>query len=176
MEKSLGQKMEDLYPFFAEILEYPTRSVYEVFDDLICLLWHLDRESAGMLGNFDSLLAEVPLTGLEEIYTGTFDLQPACYPYVGHHLFGQEARRGDFMAGLKKRYLAFGFSAGRELPDNLAVILRFLGRCPEIEEKDELIRECLVPALDRMISGFQEGSNPYRGVLRALRRVLDFRL
>jgi nitrate reductase delta subunit len=174
MEKGMRQRAEDLYPLFAEILEYPTRSIYETFDDFICLLWCLDRESARMLREFDSLLAKVSFTRLEEVYTDTFDLQPACYPYVGHHLFGQENRRGDFMAGLKKRYLACGFSAGRELPDNLAVILRFLGRCPGSEEKDELVRECLVPALDRMISGFQESSNPYRGVLQALRRVLDF--
>ncbi len=167
--------MEALYPLFAEILEYPTRSVYEVFDDLICLLWHLDRESAGMLREFESLLAGAPLTRLEEIYTDTFDLQPACYPYVGHHLFGQENRRGEFMAGLKKRFLACGFSAGPELPDNLAVILRFLPRCPGGEERDELVLECLVPALDRMISGFPESGNPYLGVLRALRRVLDFK-
>jgi nitrate reductase delta subunit len=175
MEKGMSRRTKDLYPFFAEILEYPTRSIYETFDDFICFLWCLDRESAGMLREFDSLLAQVPFTRLEEVYTDTFDLQPACYPYVGHHLFGSENRRGEFMAGLKKRYLARGFSADPELPDNLAVILRFLGRCPGREEEDELVQECLVPALDRMISSLQESSNPYLGVLQALRRVLDFR-
>jgi nitrate reductase delta subunit len=175
MEKGVSQRTKDLYPFFAEILEYPTRSIYETFDDFICLLWCLDRESAGMLREFDSLLAQGPFTRVEEVYTATFDLQPACYPYVGHHLFGSENRRGEFMVGLKKRYLACGFSAGAELPDNLAVVLRFLDRCPGSGEEDELVRECLVPALDRMITSFQESSNPYRGVLEALRRVLDFR-
>jgi nitrate reductase molybdenum cofactor assembly chaperone NarJ/NarW len=171
----MRRKTEALFPFFAEILEYPTRSLHETFDEFICLLWCLDRESARMLRDFDFLLGREPLARLEEIYTDTFDLRPACYPYVGHHLFGEDNRRGEFMAGLKKRFLACGFSAGPELPDNLAVILKFLPRCPGGEEKDELVREGLVPALDRMISGFPESGNPYLGVLRALRRVLDFK-
>jgi nitrate reductase assembly molybdenum cofactor insertion protein NarJ len=30
-----------------------------------------------------------PASRLEEIYTGTFDLNLVCFPYPGYHLFGE---------------------------------------------------------------------------------------
>ncbi len=174
MPKGLKEGPRKIYFLLAEILEYPTDSIYECFDECISLLRGWDGEAAKLLKEFESTLARVSLPKVQEIYTCTFDLQPACYPYVGYHLFGEDYRRGLFMAGLKREYEARGFSVGRELPDHLAVMLRFLaGPCGDYENS-ELILECLIPALEKMLAGgFKEGDNPYRGILRALLLMLQ---
>ncbi len=168
MQNELGEKAGKLFLLFAEILEYPTLALYECFEECISLLLDWNSEAAKLLKKFEFFLARVALTQMQEIYTRTFDLQPACYPYVGHHLFGEDYRRGLFMAGLKRQYLSRDFSAGQELPDHLAVILRFLTKPSGDNENHELIHECLIPALEKMLMGLREEDNPYRGVLQAL--------
>ncbi len=169
MKNELRQKARYLYPLFAEILEYPTESLYECLDECISLLLGWDGEAAKLLKEFESTLARVPLARVQEIYTRTFDLQPACYPYVGYHLFGEDYRRGLFMAGLKREYGSRGFSIGKDLPDHLAVMLKFLAGPSGGNENPEVVRECLIPALEKMLAGgLKEGDNPYRGVLQAL--------
>ncbi len=174
MSKELGEGPRKIYSLFAEILEYPSDSIYECFDECISLLLGWDGEAAGLLKEFEFTLARLSLPKVQEIYTRTFDLQPACHPYVGHHLFGEDYRRGLFMAGLKREYEARGFSAARELPDHLAVMLRFWAEKSGVQEGEELFRECIIPALDKMLAGgSKEGNNPYRGILRALFSMLQ---
>lgn len=175
MENELKYKFGKVYVLFAGILEYPDYSLYECFDECISLLMGWHNEAAKLLRKFESFLAGVPLTQIQEIYTRTFDLQPACYPYVGYHLFGEDYRRGLFMAGLKKRYLSHDFSTGKELPDHLPVILRFLAEPPRDDKNYELIHECVIPSLEKMLAeGLnREEDNPYRGVLQALLLTLQ---
>jgi nitrate reductase molybdenum cofactor assembly chaperone NarJ/NarW len=174
MEKESREKNRKLYPLFAEILEYPTYSFYECFDECVSLLMGWDGEAAHLLKKFEPVLARMPLGDLQETYTRTFGLQPVWYPYVGYHLFGENHRRGLFMSELKKHYLSHGFAIDKELPDHLAVILRFLAQSPVDEEKDMLVHECMILALETMLKGeVKEEDNPYRAILRALLLMLE---
>jgi len=175
MKKELQTKPAELYSLFAEILEYPTHSLYECFEECISILLSMKSGAAKPMRDFQIHLARVPLAQMQEVYTRTFDLQPACYPYLGHHLFGEDYRRGSFMAGLMKHYRSYDFSPGKELPDHIAIILRFLAQCSGSQENDELILECLIPALERMLSGLKNGGNPYGEVLGALLITLQTR-
>lgn len=108
--------------------------------------------------------------GLEELYAATFDLEPACAPYLGYHLFGDGALRGAFLARLAGVYRDDGFAApGGELPDHLAVVLRYLAATPRGDAREALVRDGLVPAVDRMLAALDGSENPYRAVIAALR-------
>ncbi len=156
------------YDLFADILDYPAPFTVERIDELLPLVADVDGSAVRELERFREFVAEHALTELEEQYTRTFDLQPLCYPYVGYQLFGEEFRRGMFMAGLREHYRAKGFQAGDELPDQLCVILRFLaGREPGAVER-ELVSDCLVPSLTKLVAGFTDAANPYRAPLQAL--------
>ncbi len=160
------------YGLFADILDYPTPFTVERIDELLPLVAAVDRTAVQELEQFREFVAGTATAKLEELYTRTFDLQPLCYPYVGYQLFGEEFRRGMFMAGLREHYRTRGFAAGDELPDQLCVFLRFLaGREQEAVER-ELVSDCLVPSLEKMIAGFADATNPYRGPLQALLRFL----
>ena len=156
------------YRLFADILDYPMPFLADRVNELLPLVAVVGQEAARLLERFREFIAETTPAKLEELYTGTFDLQPFCYPYAGYQLFGEEYRRGMFMARLREYYRTNGFAAGDELPDHLCVILRFLSGREVGEVEHELITDCLVPALKKMEAGFAGVANPYRGVLLSL--------
>jgi len=161
-----------LFELFSAILDYPDSQLSHRVDGAITLLSPLHGEAATLLKEFRAFLAKTPIGTMEEIYSRTFDLQAVCFPYVGYHLFGEDHRRGLFMANLKGDYKANQFSCGNELPDHLGVMLHFLA----IEShggQDEMIDLCVIPALKKMVAGLDGTSNPYRGVLESLLLVLQ---
>ncbi len=107
-----------------------------------------------------------------KIFAETFGLEGVCYPYVGDHLFGDGSHRRLFRAGLEEEYRIYDFSSARELPDHLGIILQFLAKDEDEEGTDELISLSLIPALRRMLEGFDR-TTPYREVLPALLLVLQ---
>lgn len=162
-----------LYQLFAEVLDYPTLLLSDRVNECISFLSPLQREAADVMMGFKTFLHQTSLSRMEEIYTHTFDLNGICFPYVGYHLFGDGSHRGMFLSGLKEHYEVYHFAAGNELPDHLGVMLRFLANQEDEGERDELIFLCIIPALKKMLEGFEESSNPYKGVLQALLVVLQ---
>ena len=67
------------------------------------------------------------LGSLQEAYTGIFDINSLCSPYIGYHLFGEDYKRSLLLTGLKEKFRFFGFDQSYdEMPDHLSVILKFL--------------------------------------------------
>ena len=124
------------------------------------------------LARFCTAISGLTQDEREELYTGTFDVTPACVAYVSIHLFGEENfKRGEFMAGLHARYQQAGFSPAGELPDHLSVLLRFAAQVEEVERR-ELVEFCLLGPIGKMIAALNE-ANPYRALLEAVRETLQ---
>ena len=62
----------------------------------------------------------------EELHTATLDLSPKFVPYVGHVTWGENYRRGEFMADLTREITGVDVSLDGELPDHIEPILRYL--------------------------------------------------
>ncbi len=164
----------------ADALEYPRPGLLETVRECAALLAADNPGAAACLREFCAFVEETPRGRLEELYTGTFDLNAACYPYVGYHLFGESYKRSIFMVELNERYRAHVFPVTGELPDHLTVLLRFLAVCDDAALSEELICEALLPALERMeanggaAGGAEERARPGYGlVLQALRLALQ---
>ena len=157
---------------FAGLLEYPRGGEAGLAAEGMSALSGVHPEAASLLGGVRAFLAEAPRARAEEVFTSTFDLQATCAPYVGVHLFGEGYKRRVFLAGLSARYSSRGFSAGRELPDHITVLLRFLAGPADDEEARILVEDGLAPALSKMIGTFGDSGNPYGNVLRALQLAL----
>lgn len=166
-----------LYVLFACLLEYPTPAISQQVEACTEQLRSNHPEAAGCLERFQRGLEKLTLEQIEELYTVTFDMQPICCPYVGYHLFGENYKRGAFMARLNEEYRRYGYSTGNELPDHVAGVLRFLAlgtASREAEFGRALMHEGLVPALEKM-NGILEtqGSNPYAAACSALLHFLS---
>ena len=163
-----------IFTLFGKLLDYPTPALAEQAKECAARLL-LDRpEPAQQLYDFSAFAEHTQLGMMEEIYTGTFDVNPACYIFAGYMMFGESFDRGKFLVRLQERYRERGFKWGRELADHIPVILRFLGTLDGNEAlAQNLIDKCLLPVLQKMHSNFEpDTNNPYFGVLRALIDVL----
>lgn len=152
----------------AALLAYPTGGVLAEAERCRRLV---GSRAARHLDDFAARAGRAGAAGLEELFTATFDLDPSCAPYVGHHLFGDGPLRGLFLARLAGVYRDDGFAgwaAGGEVPDHLAVVLRYLAATPGGEAREDLVRDALLPALEKMLAG-QAAENPYTSLLAAVR-------
>jgi len=164
------ERQQQLLESFAELLTYPAGDPAPAA--LRCRDLVAGKGAARHLGAFLARAQAAAPHEMEELFSSTFDLDPACAPYVGHHLCGEGPKRGAFLARLAQVYREDDFevpSPPRELPDHLAVVLRYLARVATGPARQALLEDGLVPALDRMLAAPLEPDNVYRSVLAALR-------
>ena len=118
------------------------------------------------LEKFLAAIRELDLAGWEELHTATLDLSPMFVPYVGHVVWGENYRRGEFMADLNGEMRDVGVSLDGELPDHIAPVLRYLARH---EDPFADLVEVLPRAVDSMRDTLSNASpgNPYIHLLAA---------
>ncbi len=178
-----------IFQLFADALDYPQPGLIEAARECASLISPRSPEAAAHLRDFEAFAQGMSLERWQEIYTGIFELNATCHPYVGYHLFGESYKRSVFLLGLKEQLDARGLSYGAELPDHLVVLLRFLSICDDDTLADELIRVAMLPALEKMIGAREarqeddparhdafdapkSGYKAYQGMLQALRTML----
>ena len=157
-----------MYEHLASLVSYPDAGLFGALDGCIQALAPEVPEAATLLEEFRDAAQVIGHGALEEAYIQTFEMQAEAALYIGHQLFGEEWRRGAFMACLKERYQECGFSSGAELPDHVSVILRFLAVEQPGPEKEELIGDCIVPALHKVLRAMEVKKTPYLGVVQAV--------
>jgi nitrate reductase delta subunit len=118
------------------------------------------------LGEVESL----DLGEWEELHTRTLDLSPLFVPYVGHVMWGESYRRGEFMAELAGSMRELGVDLEGELPDHLAPVLRYLDTRPSPE-----LTGLVAAAVEKMGKELAraEAQNPYRHLLAAARLAVS---
>ena len=152
------------YENLADLIEYPNTD----WDSKIAA-----NRADDLLTEFRARIATLSLSEAQELYTRTFDLNPICALEVGYHLFGENYKRGEFLANLRETAAPFDLGQANQLPDYLPVLLRLLSKLKDEDLRGSLIGECLVPALDKMLTSLTESDNPYRFLLEALRKALQ---
>lgn len=171
---------------FAELLEYPHRGLATTARECSAEIASDNPEAAALLTQFAAFVERIPYNTLEEVYTATFDLNASRHLYIGYHLFGEAYKRSVFMLELRERYRTHGFEEGMELTDHLAIMLRFMARCPDKGAVEELALEGVIPSLEPMMVSdvaepvaegeeqppFFDVGDDYSRVLKALRQVL----
>ena len=163
---------QDLCRQFAVLLTYPDKSVEDHASACIKTMRTLDSDAAACLETFLRFTGTNDFCRIEEAFTGTFDLQSLCHPYVGYQLCGESRQRTLFMLKLSEIYRQFDFTPGRELPDHLAEMLRFLGSISDQECRREIIQDGILPALMKITQQLESDENPYQALLKSLQYFL----
>ena len=156
-----------IYSAFAGLLDYPGPELESRLAEIV----RACPETRAPIEAFQSAAQGKSVHELQEIYVNAFDLRPDCTPNLGYHLFGDDGRRGLFLAELKGRMEACGIDAGSELPDHLSLVLRYIDRIEE--ERAPLIEDCMLPALARVAEILDATENPYQYAVRALLSFLE---
>ncbi len=179
------------YRRFAALLAYPTAALAPTARASAAALGDAAPEAAALLAAFAAFVETTPPGRIEEIYSGTFDLNATAPPYVGYHLFGESYKRSVFLLELGTACRAAGVERGTELADHLALVLALVAATADEDLRAELLDTALPPALERMTAPAEspapdgdeappadavEGRAAYGLVLRALGLVLTARL
>lgn len=162
-----------LYPLFADVLNYPAPGLSERVSDCVSELATDLPNAEELLRRFQRAHVELGTARLQEIYTSTFDMQPECTPNLSYHLFGEDQRRGMFLAKLTELFQQARVDTANELPDHLCCLLLYLATGPGAAATTDLITDCLLPTVSKIARGVDEASNPYRTVLDALLLFLE---
>jgi nitrate reductase molybdenum cofactor assembly chaperone NarJ/NarW len=175
MKNENEENQRQLYRCFSQLLDYPTPALAEQIRQCIEALQIHYAHAAEPMAKFLTFVESTPDGRLEEVYTETFDINPACHIFAGHILFGESFKRGSFMARLEEEYQTHHFDKGAELSDHIPVMLNFLSTLDlNSTNADDLIRDCLVPVFQKMNANFKDDSaNPYLPVLRGVLVVLE---
>lgn len=157
-----------IYLSLAEAFRYPAPGRLEVLEQLAQAL----PDGAGKTA-FRSFLSEIRTLNLgewEELYTRTWDLDPLTPPYIGFQIWGEDYRRGVFLARLQRLYREAGLGAGGELPDHLAPVLAYLG---SVDAPAAELVEHFPKAVEKMAAtlGKRDPANPYLHLLEWMRRL-----
>ncbi len=167
------QQHQKLCCRFSTLLSYPEQSVVAQATACSTELKDCNAEAAVLLSGFTDFLAANELTRIEEAFTGTFDLQAHCHPYIGYQLCGESQQRTLFMIKLQELYKQHDFDSGNELPDHLTELLRFIGSISDQACRQEIIEDGLLPALEKITGGIESDGHPYMALLHALQHFLS---
>ncbi len=162
MRNGAGHNSQEARLALADLLEYPRED------------WPQRMESSRASLN-EETLAEffrgteaLPLASLQEVYTQTFDLNPVATLEIGYHLFGENYKRGLFLAQLRETEERYALDEQRQLPDYLPTLLRLLDKLDDRELREDLIAECLLPAIGKMKTALKSKENLYAPLIEAV--------
>ncbi|HBG04354.1 MAG: nitrate reductase molybdenum cofactor assembly chaperone [Geobacteraceae bacterium GWC2_58_44] len=148
--------IHESYDGLARLLDYPQgkQGLLESYDSLAAFLSQSGLESPA--APFQALVRSSTLAELQEDYVAHFDFNPAAAPYLGHHLYGDNQKKGAYMISVKQEFGRHDFEpAENELPDHLAVLLSFLAHLARRGEHDfrrRFIEEMVMPGLDKLVA------------------------
>jgi nitrate reductase assembly molybdenum cofactor insertion protein NarJ len=187
---------DQLFPLFAPLLEYPTDQLANQILHCLEVINAEYPQVAASLFPFGDFVNQSTLEQVEELYTKTFHIQAICFLDLGYVIFGEDYKRGEFLAHMKREQREAGNDCGTDLPDNLPKILKLLPLLKEQDLKEELITMILIPGLKKMLNEFdsakmkrreeailqkhkallmvgQKGGNIYQHVLSSLLELIE---
>ncbi len=166
----LGKAAAALPAAFADIFEYPDDNWSLRLEALTAAMRdkHLINEQ---LSEFSRKTEAMSLIDLQELYAQSFDLNPNCALEIGYHLFGEDYKRGAFLANLRETEGDLPLGQDQQLPDYLPVLLRLLAHLEDDELRGSLAGHCVIPGVKKIITAFK-GANPYVDLLNAVLSAL----
>ncbi len=126
--------------------------------------------AAPALPSFATEVRRMPLNEVQEFYTNTFDLQPACSLDLGWHLFGEDYQRGLLLARMRRELLAHEILETCELPDHLSHALLLLARMSDAQAEG-FAAAIVMPALEPMLKCLP-AENAFSDLLQAVQQLI----
>jgi nitrate reductase delta subunit len=168
----LSEEEAELFDALAGLLEYPLENWFGKYEECKALIFLTDFSRVGYFSDFCLEIRKYSLLEMQELYTRTFDLNPVCALEIGYHLFGEDYKRGEFLARLRETENPYQLGQEQQLPDYLPVVLRLLVQMEDAEERAAMIGYCLIPALRMMNEALIKKKNSYGNIIKFLLEML----
>ena len=167
----LSPEAAELPSKFADILEYPD-DAWRTCADQITASLPAGSLVAEHFAEFCDKTQGMSLIELQELYAQSFDLNPNCALEIGYHLFGEDYKRGAFLANLRETQGDLELGQEQQLPDYLPVLLRLLLYLEDDDLRGSLAGHCMVPGIRKIIGAFKQ-ENPFVDLLKSILAALE---
>lgn len=165
---------ETIYGQLAALFEYPGEGYRERVRTCAAAMVIEQPEAASLYEQFRGEIDGLSTDELQELFTRTFDLDPACTLEIGWQLYDEDYRRGEFLVQMRQGLREKGLPESTELPDHLTHALALLGRL-EPDEAPEFAGRFLLPALDKMLAAWKKNRNAYAALVESVFMLLKSR-
>ena len=149
------------------LLSYPSEHTCQAAELLYVVLGGEHPEAASEAAAFGAYLERHEQYEAEEVFTRTFDVNPACALEVGWHLFGEEYARGMFLVRMREELRKYNIAETSELPDHIAHVLAVVAAMPA-DEAERFVGACVLPAVEKMRQALDGKDTPYRHAINCL--------
>ncbi len=156
-------KSQSIYAQLATLFEYPGEN-YVSRAKQCAERVSREQQGSAALEEFCAAIDGKSSDELQELFTQTFDLNPVCTLEIGWHLYGEDYQRGEFLVKMRQQLRTHEVKESQELPDHLTHALQLLASM-EDEEAAAFAGQFLLPALDKMRSGWRDNRNAFAALL-----------
>lgn len=171
-------EVDNLYTCLGQSLRFPHNDIMPQVNECIDILEkeQYPKEILKELRSFKNDVERLTLEELQELYSYTFEFTSETTLDMGWYSH-EGFKRAQNLLTIKSMYRDQGFPfddvAKGELPDNLAVILFFIGHLTNEELKINFVKTYVIMSLEKLNRNFQTKKNAYRHLINAVYRVLD---
>ena len=142
------------YILLADLFRYPDAEFAGRVNRVQGILDERYPAAGTALRDFTDYANKATLLELEELYIRSFDVQAVTTLDIGYVLFGDDYKRGELLSNLNREHVAAHVDCGHELADHLPNVLKLLARLEDEELVNELVKQIIAPALNKMIDEF----------------------
>jgi nitrate reductase assembly molybdenum cofactor insertion protein NarJ len=161
------------YSILAGLFDYPDQKT----DDLLNLTRDILQEQYPMALDpylqFEETIRGMDLHSREEYFINTFEVEALISMDLGYILFGEDYKRGNFLAMMQQEQIEAGNNLGSELADHLPNVLRLLPLMSEQEVAEELAYSIMLPAIREILKKFENTANVYQYAFETVLKVME---
>ena len=116
-------------------------------------------------------LSPLGVSGIQELFTSTFDWNPSTSLDLSWHLYGEQYARGEFLVTMRRTLREHGIAETRKLPDHLTHVLALMSML-EPDAAESAAREYAAPAVAKLVAALEQAQSPFAAPMRAVRAAL----
>lgn len=146
------------------LFDYPTEKYFSQASECMELIREQQPDAVEVFEPFLDYVRGMSISGLEESFSYMFDLSPVCTLEIGWHLFGEDYRRGQYMAKMRRELVIAGIEETHELPDHLTHSLLLLDAMSP-QDSEYFASACVIPGMEKMVEGFEKQESAYKNLV-----------
>ena len=158
----------DQYHTISFLLDYPVADTTMQLRRVTDMLEGSGPEIADGFAEFSEGYGSMEPWEREEYFVRTFEAEALTSMDLGYLLFGEEYKRGAFLALMQEEQMSAGNPLGHELADHLPNVLRLLPLMHDYEMALELCCSLIIPAIEEIIRKMEGSGNLFLLLFRVL--------
>jgi nitrate reductase assembly molybdenum cofactor insertion protein NarJ len=161
------------YSILAGLFDYPDHKTGDLLYRTNDILQACSQEAHGTFLRFQEPFREMDLHSREEYFINTFEVEALISMDLGYVLFGEDYKRGNFLAMMQQEQTGAGNNLGSELADHLPNVMRLLPLMSDHEVAEELACSIILPAIREILKKFENTDNVYQHAFETLLKLME---